>query len=196
MGRYILIFIQYLLQRRQTILRVVVWLAKFGYWLYIIYGIFAWFQPGTMREKIRRHETLWQCLFSVMVGSALSWLVGRFWHRSRPFVQEQGVQALIPHRANASFPSNHSMNGMAVAWQLLRSGNPVGWFFLPWSLLIGTSRVLTGVHYVSDVLGGFLLGGLSAALVARSSWSRRLAQHCNWYAHVVGTLVKTWYSRW
>lgn len=196
MGSYILVFIQYLLRRRKTILRVVSWLAKFGYWLYILYGIVAWFQPGTVREKIRRRETLWQCLFSVILGSALSWVIGKIWYRPRPFVQEKGIQSLISHRANASFPSNHSMNGMAIALQLLRSGNPVGWFFLPWSILIGASRVLTGVHFVTDILGGFLVGGISTAIVAHSSWSRRLAQRCNWYTHIMGTLGRTWYSRW
>lgn len=196
MGTYIIVIIQYLIKHRAMLLRLVQWMAKIGFFVYVLYGIVAWFQPGTLRERLHRREALWKCLFSVLIGSGISYIIGKIWHRPRPFVAHPCIQALIFHKPNASFPSNHSMNSMAVATTLLACGNPVGWFFLPWSILLGASRVVCGVHYVTDVLGGFVIGIGSAVLVTKSRWSTALAQRCNWYYHIVTTIVSAWYRRW
>jgi undecaprenyl-diphosphatase len=38
-------------------------------------------------------------------------------------------------------------------------------FLAPWGLLVGFSRVVLGVHYLSDVVLGFLLGASLAGIV-------------------------------
>ncbi len=195
MERYIICIAQFILRRHRLFLRIVQWLAKCGYWLYILYGIIEWCRPGRLQDKLKRRQTLWYCLFSVIVGSLLSLLTGWCWHRKRPFAAHADIDPLIAHRNNASFPSNHSMNAMAVAITLLRCGNPAGLFFLPFAILIGASRVLCGVHYVTDVVGGFLFGMVSAVLVGCTKKSTDLAQKSNWYYHVGATILKAWYQR-
>lgn len=194
--KYIVPILQFLIMRRRFIFMLVTAMAKIGYLAYVLYGLIAWFQPGTLQDKLRRRESLWYCLFAVIIGSGISAVVGLLWHRPRPFVQYPQIFSLISHRPNASFPSNHSMNSMAIATTFLWCGNPVGWFFLPWSILLGASRVLCGVHYVTDVLGGFAFGVISAAIVTHSRYSKTLARKLNWYYHIAATLCKTWYNRW
>lgn len=80
-----------------------------------------------------------------------------------------------------SFPSNHATNTMAFAavcwWFSMRkfrgrvvpgvkpraAWQPYLWFLIP--LVIGYSRLYVGVHYPTDVLGGWLVGAFVAALI-------------------------------
>lgn len=58
-----------------------------------------------------------------------------------------------------SFPSGHAARAAmlaVVAWGL----GPAwfGWLVLIWAPLVSLARVLTGVHYLSDILAGLALG--------------------------------------
>lgn len=82
----------------------------------------------------------------------------------------------VSHAAGASFPSGHAMTSF-VAFGLLAMLVPRA-VKLPTAViavsaiaLVGFSRIALGVHYVSDVLGGWLLG--AAVLTAGDAWFRR-----------------------
>ena len=71
-----------------------------------------------------------------------------------------------------SFPSGHVLNltaGFGFAWFLAWTLLPAGWFrtavlwLVPVYLLaLGVSRVFSGQHWSSDVVGGYLIGALWA----------------------------------
>lgn len=168
-------------------------IAQFGYLLYILYGIFEWFRPGAFMIRQKRRHTLFYCLFSVMIGSTVSLLIGRLWRRQRPFVADKAVKALIPHRPNASFPSNHSANSLAISLHLMRTQPVAGLAFLLWSAVIGFSRVYSGVHYATDVLAGFSLGVASFVAVWRRGWSQRLAAQACYVYDLCGAFIRTWW---
>ncbi len=88
--------------------------------------------------------------------------------RPRPAVKiERLVDRADSFRPNyQAFPSGHSAASAAffgvlffVCW---RSG--LALFLIP--LLVGASRIFLGAHYLSDVIGGLVLGLFCAALVA------------------------------
>ncbi len=61
-----------------------------------------------------------------------------------------------------SFPSGHAARAALLAVMALGLGP--GWFgllVLAWSPLVSLARVMTGMHYLSDVLAGLFLGLLA-----------------------------------
>lgn len=71
----------------------------------------------------------------------------------------------LVHETNYSFPSGHSMSAMAgyglliieVQKSSLKYKTIIKVFLAIMIFLIGLSRIYLGVHYFSDVIGGFLL---------------------------------------
>ncbi len=63
-----------------------------------------------------------------------------------------------------SFPSGHAVRAVMLAWLAWGLGlSPLNWILTIWAPLVGIARISLGVHYVSDVLAGWLLGILFAA---------------------------------
>lgn len=73
-----------------------------------------------------------------------------------------------------SFPSNHAANTAALAAFLQVLYPKSGWITWPIVAFVGFSRVFIGAHYVTDVLGGWVLGALigGGAAWALLRWPR------------------------
>ncbi|WP_066272621.1 phosphatase PAP2 family protein [Hydrogenophaga palleronii] len=112
-------------------------------------------------------------LLGMGVAMALAWLAVRgireTVHVARPFELGLGTQWLA-HSATASFPSYHAAvaGAWACALSMCAPGRARLWLALagPVALLIAWSRVFLGLHFVSDIAVGLLLG-LACAVTAR-----------------------------
>jgi undecaprenyl-diphosphatase len=69
-------------------------------------------------------------------------------------------------RSGYSFVSDHASTAMAVAVALFLVHRWLGAVACLLALLQGCARVLMGVHYPTDVIGGFALGAATALLLA------------------------------
>jgi undecaprenyl-diphosphatase len=107
-----------------------------------------------------------------LVDSAVKVLV----NRSRPEIDDPFI-----HAFGKSFPSGHAMSSVVTYGALLlvllpalrRRGRVLAYVTtLVLIIAIGLSRLMLGVHYVSDVLGGWALGlaWLVASTAAFSIW--------------------------
>jgi undecaprenyl-diphosphatase len=126
---------------------------------YIFYlGVIVyWF---TRIAKNRRMVT--EALLSACLGMAISGLLGHLFYRDRPFVAHSVLQ-LIPHPANASFPSDHAVAAFSIAMAIWYFRKSAGKIWLILAACIAFSRIWTGVHYPSDVIAGTFIGILSAS---------------------------------
>lgn len=79
-----------------------------------------------------------------------------------------GVATLeaCPAPGDWSFPSNHSALAAAAAVALFYVSRRLGAVALAAAVLMAASRVWVGVHYPHDVLAGFLVGAVVAAVAA------------------------------
>ena len=83
--------------------------------------------------------------------------------RERPQGEWGSIYRTIdPH----SFPSGHATRAallVVLAFGLGSAPAWLGWALLAWAPLVSLARVGTGVHYLTDVLGGILIGLLMGA---------------------------------
>ncbi|MDO8659441.1 MAG: phosphatase PAP2 family protein [Candidatus Parcubacteria bacterium] len=97
-----------------------------------------------------------------VVTEVLKYLI----HADRPFIKLQNVFSLFPE-TGYSFPSGHATFFMALAFALYFSHKKVGYVFMFFALLIGLARIVGGVHFPIDILGGFIVGFLTSYIVYR-----------------------------
>lgn len=107
-------------------------------------------------------EKLWP-LVAVGAANALSHVLKRVVDKQRPSASH------LVQETNASLPSGHAVGAAAFAMVitlLVRRW----WIITVWllALLVGLSRLYVGVHWPSDILAGWTLGAIVAAL---TSWS-------------------------
>lgn len=102
---------------------------------------------------------------SLVLSFIILYIASKLFAHDRPFVNHHVTQ-LIPHAANQSFPSDHSTASMAMALGLLvfTRFKKTAWLLVFVSTLIGFSRIVAGVHYPLDVLGGFMTAALGILL--------------------------------
>ena len=107
-------------------------------------------------------------LFAVLVGTLLTNLVMKpLFARPRPYVYYADNPLFMSWyefagahiESDKSFPSGHTTAAFEIGVALfLVLNKKYSWIFPVFSALVGLSRIYLMVHYVTDVLGGVLVG--------------------------------------
>ncbi|MEF3402576.1 phosphatase PAP2 family protein [Agromyces sp. CCNWLW203] len=134
-------------------------------------GVLWWSIAGVL-AVIGRRRTAARGLGSLLVASALTNVIAkRVFGGDRPLLADVPIGRHLPKPPiTPSFPSGHSASAAAFATGIAIESPRLGAVLAPAALGVGYSRLHTGAHWLSDVVGGLALGagvaGLSA-LVAR-----------------------------
>lgn len=132
-----------------------------GYFLILFFLAFLFFSSFPKRQKIK----VFLVAFSSMVIArfGIVSLIRFFYHRPRPFIDHNVNQLIVNN--NLSFPSGHAAFFFALAMVVYFYNKKWGiWFFLA-AILMGLSRIIAGVHYPSDIIGGAIIGIFTAYLI-------------------------------
>ena len=125
----------------------------------LVVAVFVFFDRRGARGAV---AALGSAALALVVGLVIAHVV----NEPRPFVAHpNSVHALIAHKPDASFPSDHATAAFATAtaiWLRLRG---IGAIVLVLAAALAVGRVAAGVHYPLDVAAGAALGTGAAVLL-------------------------------
>ena len=122
---------------------------------------------GYLLRYTKQRSSAFIVFFSIAGTVVLQDILKEFFQRQRPEILH------IIEASGYSFPSGHTIISTAFYWVLgtiickhLKSKSKYCWY-IPFVIAliifsIGVSRIYFGIHYPSDVLAGFLVGGFWA----------------------------------
>lgn len=118
--------------------------------------------------RLRGLRFLMLAVVSVVIADAISThLIKHVFWRTRPCIALEAVRLLVGCVNSPSFPSNHAVNGSALATLAILYMPRLGPLALALAFLVGYSRIYVGAHYPLDVLVGSVLGILVALVLSR-----------------------------
>lgn len=97
-------------------------------------------------------ETIWKPLTSFLIVTIFRKII----NRKRPY-ETMDINPLVKHKQGESFPSRHTVSAFAIAFVCLQVNLPLGITMLILAIIVSSSRILCGVHYISDVLSAIII---------------------------------------
>ena len=134
------------------------------YYFYFLLAILAFLLVWSYSKDKSGFRTFIISIFSALIARfGVAVLIRFFYPRQRPFLALQ-----IPHLItdySYSFPSGHTIFIFALATAIFPRYKRLSYFFFASGLIVGVARIVGGVHYPSDILGGIVFGIIVGLLI-------------------------------
>ncbi|MER5434393.1 phosphatase PAP2 family protein [Streptomyces sp. NPDC002588] len=151
--------------------RVVEFVGEWGLLLaMVLLVVWCWWsmrrRPAGAEEAASSVAALVWAPLAAAVAVLVNVPIRGFVERPRPFLEHQGLDVLVSGKTDYSFVSDHATLTMAMAVGLFVAHRGFGLAGIGIALAEGFCRVYMGVHYPTDVVGGFALGTAVALLLS------------------------------
>ncbi|MFE7585022.1 phosphatase PAP2 family protein [Streptomyces gardneri] len=150
--------------------RVMEFVGEYGIMLgMVLVVLWCWWsvrRSGTLADSVSAVAGLVWAPLAAGVALLVNIPIRGFVERPRPFNDHQGLEVLVAGKTDFSFVSDHATMAMALGVGLFVANRKFGLAAIGLALAEGFARVYMGVHYPTDVIGGFALGTAVALLLA------------------------------
>ena len=99
---------------------------------------------------ITKHSLFLVTLLKPLIAFLFVTIFRKIVNRPRPY-ESMDIQPLVGHKKGESFPSRHAVSAMIIALVCLDIHVLLGMILLVVAIIICISRIIAGIHYVSDV---------------------------------------------
>lgn len=172
MNDTIFFFLYNLTHKSEIFDKIIIFFAVYFLYILIISAMISLlFHHKILSSKssLREFINKWQDFILLFTSGGLAWSFAKILkiliHTERPFDLFPQVNPLFIETGYA-FPSGHTAVASAIAFALFFTHKKVGYIFIFFAILIGLARIVAGVHFPIDILGGFIVGIIIAYLVA------------------------------
>ncbi|WP_405389505.1 phosphatase PAP2 family protein [Streptomyces sp. NBC_01102] len=144
--------------------------GEFGIMLgMVLVGLWCWWsvrRRGTTEDSVTGVAGLVWAPLAAGIALIINIPIRGFVERPRPFNDHEGLEVLVAGKTDFSFVSDHATMAMAIGVGIFVANRKFGLYAIALALLEGFCRIYMGVHYPTDVIGGFALGTAVALLLA------------------------------
>ena len=131
---------------------IMIIIAKYFYIISVLGIVILFFTQPKIKQK--------GLLICAAIIAPLSYIIaklsGLIYYDPRPFVEGNFIP-LIAHSADNGFPSDHVLLTAAIAMIIWFYNKKISYLFWLVAILIGISRVYTGIHHITDIIGSIVI---------------------------------------
>lgn len=164
MDSFIFFFLHNLANQSNFIDSVIIFFADALPYLVVIFTFFFLifhhdlkFTSNSQKEIFRKIHESFFAFFVGLSAFLTSEVLKVIFSKLRPYKVYENVDNLF-YSTGYAFPSGHSTFYMALAFSIYFLHKKVGMILIFCAFFIGVARVMAGVHYPIDILGGYVLG--------------------------------------
>lgn len=132
---------------KKTIIQVCRFFPYITFILYPCVLIYLW---------ITKNELFLTTLIKPLSAFLIVTIFRKIMNRPRPY-EAMDIHPLFHHKQGESFPSRHTVSAFIIALVCFNVHFGLGLFTLFVAIIISGSRILAGVHYISDVLSAIVI---------------------------------------
>lgn len=129
-------------------------------------GVIQVLVPILIALQAESMSFLYLALLAFIIERSFYWLLKNSLRRKRPPDIVPDFSCIVMPSDKFSFPSGHTMAAFLLAGICtVELGNAATPLYL-WAIAVGSSRVILGVHFPSDILAGALIGTALALIIS------------------------------
>ncbi|MBM6931387.1 phosphatase PAP2 family protein [[Clostridium] spiroforme] len=102
------------------------------------------------------HHSLLKVIIKPLTAFIIVTVIRKIYDRPRPCIT-MDLTPLVGHKTGESFPSRHTVSAFSIALALYSVSPVLGNATLVLALIVAATRILCGLHHISDVLAAIMI---------------------------------------